>query len=78
MAVDVFFEKEPKIVIRRRPIIGVLVTTTVRLIYGENTCTIFEFPTAITMRALSGVGAGHYRRAKQRRTMSGKWVIACS
>jgi hypothetical protein len=34
------------------------------LIYGENTCTIFEFPTAITMRALFGVGAGHYRRAK--------------
>jgi hypothetical protein len=24
-------------------------TTTGRLIYGENTCTIFEFPTAITM-----------------------------
>jgi hypothetical protein len=26
----------------------------------------------------SGVGAGHYRRAKQRRTMSGKRVLACS
>jgi hypothetical protein len=26
-----------------------MVTTTGRLIYGENTCTIFEFPTAIKM-----------------------------
>jgi hypothetical protein len=30
-------------------IIIIITTTTGGLIYGENTCTIFEFPTAITM-----------------------------
>ena len=49
-------------------------TTTGRLINGENTCTVFEFPTAIKMWALSGVGAGHCRRTHQARTITGNLV----